>query len=399
MDRIYPDWIEAFCEYTSHSEMPKNFQYWVAVSTIAGALRKRVRVEEAYYTWYPNFFIVLVAPAGVVAKSTAANLGMNLLKKLDYIKFGPKSVTWPSLVQSMADSSEEYPIPGTADFQPMSAITIVASELGVFFDPRNHDFVNVLTDLWDGQDEKWDKATKNNGSDIIENPWINIIGGTTPSWVADNCTEYFIGGGFASRTIFVYADKKRNIVAYPSRHIPADFEDRKRALIHDLEAISELCGKFEITEEAYVWGTAWYKKLSNEGSPHLYGEKFDAYLARKQTHVHKTAMVIAASRRNELTINLKDLQDAVAAVTANEQEMPHVFDVMYRNPQMNIAQEILETIKRERKIQKTKLYRKFMRQLNFEAYESVLTSLVHSDQVSSKQIGGDVYITEKRGKE
>ncbi len=48
----------------------------------------------------------------------------------------------------------------------------------------------------------------------INNPFINFMGATTPAWITENFPEYAIGGGFTSRTIFVYAETKRKLNAY-----------------------------------------------------------------------------------------------------------------------------------------------------------------------------------------
>ena len=64
---------------------------WVGVSTIAGALRRKVWIDQAYFKWYPNFYIILVAPPGIVAKSTTASLGMRLCGVSPVSASGPMS--------------------------------------------------------------------------------------------------------------------------------------------------------------------------------------------------------------------------------------------------------------------------------------------------------------------
>ena len=190
--RRLPNWLDAYLEYTQWNESPERFHLWTGVSTIAGALRRRVFIDMGYFRWYPNFFIFFVAPPGVVSKSTTANIGMELLKKLDYIKFGPSAVTWQRLVKSLADSREDVCIGGVgvnAEYEPMCALTIIASELGTFFDPNNREMVDVLVDLWDGKQGDWKKETLHSGDYSIQNPWINIIGCTTPGWGAGNWSE------------------------------------------------------------------------------------------------------------------------------------------------------------------------------------------------------------------
>jgi len=210
------NWIDAYLEFTQHTEAPEAFHKWTAISTIAGALRRKVWIDQGFYQYVPNFYIVFVAEPGVVSKSTTSNIGMDLLRHVPGVNFGPSSGTWQALVKRIADSSEQFPMPDGELF-PMSCITLQISELGNMIDPRNREMIDAFVSLYDGQKGIFEKITKTSTSEAIENAWVNMIGCTTPAWVAENCSEYFSGGGFASRIIFVYAEKKRNYVAYPPR--------------------------------------------------------------------------------------------------------------------------------------------------------------------------------------
>src|SRR5215203_157636 len=103
MPRRTKDWLSAFVDYSGFGEAPKRMYFWVGVSAIAGALRRRVWIDQAYFSWYPNLYVILVAPPGIVSKSTTADVGMSLLRQVREINFGPSVVTWQSLVKSFAD--------------------------------------------------------------------------------------------------------------------------------------------------------------------------------------------------------------------------------------------------------------------------------------------------------
>lgn len=316
------DWLDAFCDYAGHGEAPRRMYWWVGVSCIAGALRRRVWIDQAYFQWHPNFYIILVAPPGIVSKSTTADTGMSLLRKVPGVVFGPNVVTWQALVSSFAAGAEQFEYKGT--FIPMSAMTIASSELGNLLNPQDKDMVDMLVNLWDGKPFK--KMTKTSGNDEVINPWLNIIACTTPDWIAGSFPEYMIGGGLTSRCIFVYADKKEKYIAYPAAHVPIDLAERAEALIRDLEHMSvNLCGEYALTPEAVEWGEAWYQTHYLEDAKKFDSLRFGGYVARKQTHMHKLAMVIAAARRDELVITKPDLELAAEQLTALEPDMEYVF--------------------------------------------------------------------------
>lgn len=327
MARSLSNWIEGYMHYTRYSESPDSFHYWTAVSTIAGALRRQVWIDEAYFEWTPNFYIILVGPPGVAAKSTSIQQGMKFLKQVPKVTMGPSSVTWPKLVMALNEAVMMVPLgDDPSEKTPISCLTCPVRELGTFLRPQDGEMLDILVDLWDAQRGTWDRQTKTQGSTRIENPWLNIIGCTTPAWLRDNFPEVMIGGGLASRIIFVYGDKKRDLVAYPSQQSRESLEAEERVLLEDLIEIGKLRGEFKLTEEAIEWGSEWYKEHWRYIPQHMADERYGGYRARKQTHIHKLAMVIAASKRQGLTITLEDLQEAEKNIVKIEADMIRVFE-------------------------------------------------------------------------
>lgn len=325
MTRIHDDWIAGYLDYAKNSEAPRHMHFWVAVSAVAGALRRKVWIDQAYFRWYPNFYICLVAPPGIVSKSTTADVGMRLLRQVPDIKFGPDIVTWPALVEAFAESTMGFEFPA-GTFNPMSAMTLESSEFGNLLDPQDKQMVDLMVSLWDGKQGAFKKDTKHSGKDVVENPWINMIACTTPSWIAQNFPEYMIGGGFTSRTIFVYAEEKARMIAYPSRIVDRDHLAKQADdLVADLTRISELCGEFKMTADAYQWGEAWYAQHYASKHAHLDRERFGGYLARKQTHIHKLAMVLSAASGDSMEITAEHLAIAHSMVTDLEPDMAKVF--------------------------------------------------------------------------
>lgn len=356
MLRDNPDWIRAYMSYASYSEAPSRFHYWTAISTLAGALRRRVWIDQKYFQWTPNMYVIFVAPPGIISKSTTAAIGMKLLKQIDGIHFGPNSVTWQKLVESLEESMEEVVDPGTGETHVMSCLSIASSEFGTFLDPQDRAMVDAMVDLWDGQIGTWEKATKTQGSSCIEQPWVNVIACTTPAWIAGNFPEYMIGGGFASRCIFLYGDVKDKLIAYPSKHIPTDLHLLEQSLVKDLETISSMFGEYHLTPEAELLGEEWYEQHYSESQTSS-DSRAIGYRARKQTHIHKLAMVIAAARRNELVIEKTDLSEAIEVVTGLEAEMPKVFELIGRTEGARYTEAVKDMVMRSNTIDRTVLMR------------------------------------------
>lgn len=392
MQRRLDDWLKTFMTYASFGEAPLKFYFWSGVSAIAGALRRRVWISQHNFQWTPNCYIILVAPPGVAAKSTTANVGMNLLREIPNINFGPNVVTWQKLVVDMAESKELVFWPEKEVYLPMSCITICSSELGTFLDPSNRDMVDVLVDLWDGQIGAFSKGTKGCGSDSIENPWINLIACVTPSWISTYMPESMIGGGFTSRCLFVYGSQKRQLIAYPAKHVPPDFHTTRDDLVHDLEMISTMIGEMTLSPEADAFGEQWYADHWSKKHPELPEEQFSGYLARKQTHIHKLAIILSASRSSELIVSLETLQTAISMIDALEQEMPRVFAKVGQSVVNQAMTDMLEIVAGARKIAKKELYRHLARRLTWFEFTNALQSAIEAGYVKQTVLNSEAFI-------
>lgn len=378
-NREHHDWITGFLDYTRHAEAPPKLYFWVAIATIAGALRRRVWFEQAYFKWYPNIYLLLVAPPGVVAKSTTADLGIDLLRAVPGVQFGPDVVTWQALFDAFRDVHEGITYEG--EVLEMSALTISASEFGNFLRPDDREMVDQLVNIWDGKPVK--KRTRMDGEQIIQNPCLNLIGCTTPSWIAGNFPEYLIGGGLTSRMIFVYADTKFQYVAYPFRQVPPDHLIKRDRLIRDLERISLLLGPISATEEALNWGTEWYERFHKEDSKKIDETLLGGYINRKQTLAHKVAMCLVVSRGDELVIQKADLERAIALLSELEKDMPKVYSRIGMSQEAIAGDQVLSYLKREGgKIAFVTLYR-YMHKLfpNVERFNEILVGLKQSGRI------------------
>lgn len=345
--RIYDNWLKGYVNYTRYSESPDAYHFWTGVATVAGALRRKVWIDQRQFQWTPNFYIILVGPPGVAAKSTSIRSGLSILEKCDGVHFGPQSMTWQALTEALQNVQEVVEIPELPEPEVMSCLTIGISELGTFLRADDGELVDFLVSMWDGQKEVWRRSTRTQGHTVIHNAWLNIIGCTTPAWLKDNFPEVFIGGGLTSRILFVYADRKRQLVAYPGDFIPAaEYQQEATFLLEDLKQISEMKGEYTLHPEAKRWGIDWYERhWTHSRAPHLQSDRFDGYYARKQTHIHKTAMVIAAAKRNELIILAEDLMEADYVVSALEENMLQVFASIGVAPEAKKNTEIVALVK------------------------------------------------------
>lgn len=386
--RNYDNWLEQFVKYAGSGEAPLRMYFWTGVSAIAGALRRQVWLDFKQFKWYPNFYIVLVAPPGIVSKSTTAGIGMDLLRRVPDVVFGPSVVTWQALITAFSEATRSFELNG--EFYPMSAMTLESSEFGNLLNPQDKQMIDLMVELWDGKQGTFEKKTKHSGDDKVENPWINLIACTTPAWIAGNFPEYMIGGGFCSRTIFVYADQKREYVAYPDEVVVEDYEEVRANLIRDLEIISMIKGEFKLSPEARKWGRLWYEKHYTTKNPLLEGDRFGGYLARKQTHIHKLAMVLSAAESDSLVISEEHLALADNMVTDLEADMPMVFAKIGQSQESVTVDRMLGWLRGNGACSYKELYMRFHTHFpGHREFENIIAGLTAAGYISKVQKGTD----------
>jgi len=386
--RNVSNWLQGYIEYTKHLEAPDIFHLWAAVGTVAGALQGKVWIDQGYFKWKPNFFIIFVAPPGIVSKSTTLGVGMEMLRQVEGIHFGPESASWQAVTDAFGEAT--VTVEGIGE---NSSLTIEASELGTFLDPRNREMIDVLCRLWDGRDTPWHRGIRSEGSTEIANPWINFLGCTTPGWIEENFPEYAIKGGFTSRTVFVYAERKRQFVAYPKLRMDTagnEFKSLRIHLINDLRSIAKIQGEYILTTGATTWGTAWYERHWTEDNKHLDMEVHGGYIARKQTHIHKTAMILAAACHSDLCITEENLQQAEQLVTSLEVSLPNVFNQIVDNRDAQNTALIIRIIQSNPGgVKRRALWRKVIMRMSQDEFRNAVMGAINADFIKEHTIGDE----------
>lgn len=386
MPRQFSDWLSAYVEFTENSEAPELFHFWAGVSAIGSCLRRRVWLDMLSFKWTPNFYVIFVAPPGISTKSTTANIAEKMLRMVEGVKFGPQSTTWQALTVALEESREviehdSFP----QGFQIMSAISLSIAELGTFLKTKDGDLLDVLTDMWDGRETVWEHKTKTTGKTDIINPWLNIIGCTTPGWMRQNFPQYMIEGGFTSRVIFLWSDKKRRLIPYPDEVIDrVQYQGQMARLAADLNEMAKLVGPFRLSPDARQWGKKWYEEHWSNRPRALISDRYGGYLARKQTHIHKLAMVLSVSRGNDLVVQMEDLERSERIMTSLESHMQKVFDSIGLNDTGRINVEILSYMRVYKKMFFIDLFRALGNRIEKKDLEAALQGLV---QIGTLRMG------------
>lgn len=317
-ERLLDDWIKAYMAYTHSSESPTEYHLWVALSTIAGAVRRRVFFRFNYFLLYPNLYAVLVGPAGKCKKSTAMRIGRSFLAQVPGLEFTTDSITRERFIQDMSQAYKDG----------HSSITAFSSELASLLTSSGQDMVVFLTDIYESPNE-WSHKTKMGGQNKIKAPYLNFLGAATPEWLGTSMKQDTIGIGLTSRIVFVYEDEPRVQPAF-IKLSPQQIQ-LGEYLTKDLNVIAQMSGEFVLDKDAEDFYEVWYQGRILNPNP-TNDPKLNGYFERKPMHLIKVAMLIAASRRQETVINLQDMVDSMHILENTEKKMPNVFAGIGKNP-------------------------------------------------------------------
>lgn len=364
MARLLDDWITAYKAYTYELEAPDEYHTWVGLNVLAGAIRRNVWFDMSYFILYPNLYVVLVSPPGVGTKSTAMGVGKKILATIPNIKTSSDSVSRKQLIVDLRNSKVGN----------QSAMTIYSSEFATLIGTSKIEMVVLLTDLYDCPTPKWEHRTETGGIHIVENPYVNMIAGTTPDQFAKTMPLDVVGTGLASRTIFVWGDEPR---VRPWRPTPNEAQrELAKLLAADLNHISTLQGEFNISPEANTIYDHWYREL-RPTEHRIADSRIASYYARKRSHLLKVSMLMSLSRRDSLIIEAQDVQDALDLLAETERGMPFVYGGVGKNPLAGDINELLvEMLQRPHGATLNELLDKFKYSVRLGEVKEILDTLI-----------------------
>jgi hypothetical protein len=350
MSRRLPDFLDSYLHFTEETEPCELYRKWVGVSIVAAALQRKCYLRWGSQCWYPNLFIVLIGPPGEPRKGTAMASGYSILRPLN-IKLSADRLTPEHFIKELSDSLVITQFEA-GKLMNHCSITVFSKELTVFIGYKNSQFLADLTDLYDCADV-WSYRTKNSGEYEVTGAFLNLLAATTPEQIQAALPAEAIGGGFASRVLFIYADKRGKTVP-----MPVEDEELKQKLTLDLEEISMLAGPFRATNSYAALRTEWYVSQTEETQV-IQDARFAAYYSRKASTATKLSMILCASRTDDMKLREEDFVRAVQMLDEAEVHMPRALSGVGKSDYAEVLPQLMEEILKHKEVTMSHLMRRF----------------------------------------
>lgn len=312
--RNFPDFLSAYIDYAKSDYAPDRFTLWTGLSTLAGALERKVWIQEAGYRNYPNLFVILVGGPGV-GKSSAIRQCLPLLHGLqehnNHFKIA-KGVTTAAGLRGVMQTSDTFPSDPLNTFSSIFCIGSEGSDSAL----KNHgdDFRSMACSMYDC-DDIYQFTTAKDGVISIPQPVMNLLVGATFDFLGEIVDANSLGGGLASRFTYVI-QKKHEMVGDLF-----DFDGKSRVgdtsllalLQQDLNSIHRLEGPVRIEREALSVLAPWNRE-HQESYNNAESDRLKSLIVRKRTLLKKIAILLAVSSGNDLIFRAKDAERVISLV-------------------------------------------------------------------------------------
>lgn len=433
--------------YTSTLPSPDNYIDWSWYYIVAAALQRRVWMGSENQQLFPNMYVILVGPPGTgkglvlkevtnllrywtldmstgpdtiaktpeekaqiaalvetnLANATKAEYQGNGKGKKDTIKpllipVAADATTYEALVLAVGasyayinyrDTSKE---PNRIVPYGHSSLCFILQELSSLMRKRTNDTVNYLLGIYDCPKD-YEYTTITRGKDRVRRGCLNIIAGTTPSFMQSTFDEGLIGEGFTSRTFYIYAPRNRFNVAMFHSSLSPEQEEAINHLREHIRKLSSMYGPVKITPEAAKWFQEWWNELCEKQLHANKSPEMIPYYARLNIHVMKLAMCLLLGEdastdefgkpKGEVTIEI--LQRAIAILRKEEVNMHHALVLEGNNPVSKAAQRMLELL-RHKAANWIDLYIACSKMAKKVEIEEALEMLQSTNQITSEDV-------------
>ncbi len=374
------DWnyLKSFCRLLEKTEVPPRFAIWSGIASLLAGLERRIWINQGVYSIYPNFYLVLVAASGQ-KKSTAINAASKILRRLSP---GPnvisQKITPEALIQAIQCQANDPKVV----LKMKNGGIVIADELATFLDRQALDkgLGPILTALYDCT--PFEYATKARGVEKVEDGYLSMLGGTTIELLKNSLPKDAIGGGFTSRTMFVYEDK----VAAPIAWIDFDQElvDLEQELVNYLQRLMELEGAVTMTPEAKAFFIHDYEERHKVGE-FRNDPLLRSYENRRHAHLWKVAMALMVAEAPQRTMELQHIRGAKFILEEAEVYLPRVVELIAASETGMAGSLVMNYIEQKSGAQGFVLRRDLMRHFahRFDSLEitKMVDTLVKSERI------------------
>jgi hypothetical protein len=290
--------LRAYNSYAERlTDSPPLFHTWVGIGLLAAALGNGAWCWSWGKRLCANVWILLLADSGILRKTTALNIGQQVLIEAIPDAVWPSEWSYEALLAQMAD-------------RPAGSILI--SEYKVFNAALSKDYAGgsraLLVDTYDNPPVRTRRTLKG-GTVEIRHPAPTFIACTNRTWFESSLTSDDIGGGQFNRMMVITATKSGKWKGIGESRSDADHLLRENLSEHLVRVRSVMEGEVNLSlirEPFNAWLEAYEATWRGpQCTPELAGT-----IARTGANCLKLAMIFQADLDPSLTLSMEAFEKA-----------------------------------------------------------------------------------------
>lgn len=386
------DFISAYLNYIGETESPMTFHRWSCLAILGSWIGGGYKFQLGHFQIKPNLYVMLMGSAGS-RKSTAIKIATKLISRAGYQSIAADRTTKEKFLLDLSgagDTIGDESKPKSAQeimdenlFGPNSdhvpEMLIAADEFNNFIGNGNIEFLSMLGVLWDHEGTFKNKV-KNSKSVEIQDPFISIIAGNTPTGFSLAFPAEAIGQGIFSRLLLIHGEPTGKKITFPK----APSEESTQNLIDILHAIKQVAsGKAVITPEAESLLDSIYKQTSL-----IPDVRFDSYMQRRFSQLIKLSLIVSAAALRSV-IEAEDVIYANTILTHAEHSMPKALGEFGKAKHSDVAHKLIQILESSYKPFKIKeLWQQLHNDLDdMNTLKDMLSNLSMADKIVSTKEG------------
>ena len=388
------DFVDQFVKFTEERPSPEIFRKWAAITTLSGALEKRVWTMTKAGPQFANLYVMLVAPPGV-GKSQAINPAEQLLKATKKYHIAPNSVTAASFIDALVKAHRTVLLPDNKILQ-YHHIFVFAAELGVFLNTHDLNFLSIINELFDHKDSYREERRHSLKEPIeIPRPMTTLLVGSQPGFLATLLPDAAWTMGWTSRMLMVYSSTAPDVPLF------GEYKNQDKimsGLVKKLDDVADYYGEMKWDQSAIAEMERWRK---DKWAPIPDHPKLANYLPRRGTiFMVKLAMIAAMSRGETLAIRMQDVERARGWLLEIEALMPCIFRDMIMRSDDQVIEEVFQYsfeiyLKHRTPLASAQILRFLAQRTPAEKAERIL-SLMEKSGIFERVAGTETYIPRAR---
>jgi len=384
--------------YLKDLESPDLFIDWGFYSMIATALQRRVWLYPDTFTLYPNLFVMLVGPPAAGKSRVISQVSefikhptliekipqkeKNEVKVKPYYPISADTITQEALIRYIVKECARdfsYKQGGKTIKSAHFSVGFMIEELGVLLRKNTENIVNMFNQFYDSRDFSY--KTKHQGTDVIKNVCINMLGGTTPSFIREAFSDKIISQGFTSRVIMIFGDGPRFLRQFPG--IDDEQHKMKIKIVDHLKALHKVAGPLTFSKEAEAFHKNVYESGKLTQDVVNKDHRLETYYGRKNVHLLKLSMLMHfAEQTDSYCIEKPTVERALRFLAHTEARMHEAYVTAGRNilaeSQRRLMQYIIDA---KAPTKYKKLWVAFIDDLNKDELDQCLEFLLATNQI------------------